>query len=238
MDGACTLGGGGRMKVLVVEDEAKLADILVQGLRENGFLAEAARDGRTGLALALATAYDAVILDVMLPVRDGFEVLRALRAAGSATPVLMLTARGGVDDRVRGLDLGADDYLAKPFAFKELLARLRAITRRPPAGPQTVLRVADLELDPRGREVRRGGRVLDLSPREFSLLELLLRRKGVVLTRAMILDQVWESDDAGEAGSNLVDVYVAYLRRKVDHPFPVKLIHTVRGSGYVLKEEA
>jgi DNA-binding response OmpR family regulator len=226
------------MKVLVVEDEAKLADILVQGLRENGFLAEAARDGRAGLAQALATPFDAVILDVMLPGRDGFEVLRSLRAAGSATPVLMLTARGGVDDRVRGLDLGADDYLAKPFAFKELLARLRAITRRPPVGPQTVLRAVDLELDPRAREVRRGGRVLDLSPREFSLLELLLRRKGVVLTRAMILDQVWESEDAGEAGSNLVDVYIAYLRRKVDHPFPVKLIHTVRGSGYVLKEEA
>lgn len=226
------------MKILIVEDEPKLAGILVQGLRENGFAAETARDGNAGLALALATAFDAVILDVMLPGRDGFGVLKALREAGRATPVIMLTARSGVEDRVRGLDLGADDYLSKPFAFKELLARLRAITRRPPAEPQTVLRAADLELDPRRREVRRAGRTLELTAREFSLLELFLRKKGLVLTRAMILDQVWDSDDAGDAGSNVVEVYVNYLRRKVDQPFPVKLIHTVRGAGYLLREDA
>jgi DNA-binding response OmpR family regulator len=226
------------MKVLVVEDEVKLASVLVQGMREHGFHAETAKDGNAGLAMALATPYDAVILDVMLPGRNGFEVLRELRAAGNPVPVLMLTARSGVEDRVRGLDLGADDYLPKPFAFKELLARLRAITRRPAAEPQTVLKVADLHLDPRKREVRRAGEPIELTSREFTLLELLMRKKGTVLTRAMILDQVWESDLDGESGSNIVEVYINYLRKKVDQPFSSKLIHTVRGTGYLMRDEA
>ena len=226
------------MKVLVVEDEVKLASVLVQGLKEYGFVADTARDGGTGLTMALSTPYDAIILDVMLPVRSGFEVLQGLRGNGNATPVLMLSARNGVEDRVRGLDLGADDYLPKPFAFKELLARLRAITRRPAAKPQTVLWVADLQLDPRKREVRRGGQVIELTAREFALLELLVRKKGTVLTRAMILDQVWESDLDGDGGSNVVEVYINYLRKKVDQPFDRKLIHTVRGTGYLLREEA
>lgn len=226
------------MKVLVVEDEVKLANVLVQGMKEHGFLADTARDGVAGLAMALATPYDAVILDVMLPGKNGFEVLRELRNAGRPVPVLMLTARSGVEDRVRGLDLGADDYLPKPFSFKELLARLRAITRRPAVEPQTVLKVGDLALDPRKREVRRGNDLLELTSREFALLELLVRKQGTVLTRAMILDQVWESDLDAESGSNVVEVYINYLRRKVDQPYARKLIHTVRGTGYVLRDEA
>jgi two-component system copper resistance phosphate regulon response regulator CusR len=226
------------MKVLIIEDETKLADVLTQGLKEHGIVAEAARDGSAGLVLALSRPYDAIVLDVMLPGRNGFEVLKSLRENGRATPVLMLTARSGVDDRVRGLDLGADDYLTKPFAFKELLARIRAISRRPPAEPRTVLRVGDLELDPVKREVRREGRPIDLTSREFALLELLVRKQGAVLTRAMILDQVWESDDGGAGGSNVVEVYINYLRRKVDQPFATRLIHTVRGTGYVLQERA
>jgi DNA-binding response OmpR family regulator len=148
----------------------------------------------------------------------------------------MLTARNAVDDRVRGLDLGADDYLPKPFAFKELLARLRAITRRPPVEPQNILRIADLEVDPRTHEVRRAGRLIDLSAREFALLEYFIRRKGLVLTRAMILDQVWASDYDYDGGSNLVEVYVNFLRKKLDSGHAVKLIHTIRGAGYVLRE--
>lgn len=225
------------MKVLIIEDELKLANVLVQGLKEHGILAEAARDGSTGLVMALSNPFDAIILDVMLPGRDGFEVLRMIREQGKSTPVLMLTARSGVEDRIRGLDLGADDYLPKPFAFRELLARVRAISRRPAVEPQNILRIADLELDLIQREARRSGQVVELTPREFSLLELLVRKKGNVLTRAMILDQVWESDYEGEGGSNVVDVYITYLRKKIDLPFPHKLIQTVRGSGYMLREK-
>jgi len=226
----------GSLKILIVEDETKLAEVLRRGLREHGFCVEQVSDGATGLETILSGSFDAVLLDVMLPRLDGFEVLNRMRIAGCAVPVLMLTARNGVDDRVRGLDLGADDYLPKPFAFKELLARLRAITRRPPAEPQNLLRIADLEVDPRTHEVRRGGRPIDLSAREFAMLEYLIRRKGLVLTRAMILDQVWASDYDYDGGSNLVEVYVNFLRKKVDSGQAVKLIHTVRGAGYVLKE--
>ena len=224
------------MKVLIIEDEIKLANVLVQGLKEHGIVADSARDGSTGLVMALSKAYDAIILDVMLPGKNGFEVLKELRETGKSTPVLILTARSGVDDRVRGLDLGADDYLPKPFAFRELLARVRAISRRPAVEPQTILRVADLELDLGQREARRSGQTIELTTREFALLELLVRKRGLALTRAMILDQVWESEYDSEGGSNVVDVYITYLRKKIDQPFPNKLIQTVRGTGYMLKE--
>lgn len=226
------------MKILIVEDETRLVDVLRQGLKEHGFTVEQAGNGSEGLEAILSGSYDAVVLDVMLPERDGFDVLQQIRKAGNIVPVLMLTARSGVDDRVRGLDLGADDYLPKPFEFKELLARLRAITRRPAVEPQDLLRVVDLEMDPRRHEVRRAGKLVDLSAREFALLEYLMRRKGLVLTRAMILDHVWASDYDYDGGSNLVEVYVNFLRKKVDAGHPVKLIHTVRGSGYVLREQA
>ena len=226
------------MKILIVEDETRLVDVLRQGLKEHGFTVEQAGNGSEGLEAILSGSFDAVVLDVMLPERDGFDVLQQIRKAGNIVPVLMLTARSGVDDRVRGLDLGADDYLPKPFEFKELLARLRAITRRPAVEPQDLLRVADLEMDPRRHEVRRAGKLMDLSAREFALLEYLMRRKGLVLTRAMILDHVWTSDYDYDGGSNLVEVYVNFLRNKVDAGHPVKLIHTVRGSGYVLREQA
>lgn len=223
------------MRVLVVEDDAKLATVLRQGLKEQGFAVDTAGDGVVGLKLALTTAYDAVLLDLMLPELDGLEVLRELRRQGRVVPVLILTARSSVDDRVLGLDLGADDYLSKPFDMKELFARLRAITRRPQVEPQTILRVADLELDPARREVRRSGTRIELTAKEFTLLEYLLRKKGMVVTRAMILDHVWDLDYHG--GSNLVEVYINYLRRKIDQDFEPKLIHTVRGAGYVLRAE-
>lgn len=224
------------MKVLIVEDEIKLGNVLYQGLKEQGMTVDVARDGAKGLALAATGPYDAIVLDVMLPQKNGFEVLRELRAAGSRTPVLMLSARSGVEDRVKGLDLGADDYLPKPFAFRELLARIHAITRRPAVEPLTVLRLSDLELNPQQREVRRAGQPIELTAREFALLEFLLRHKESTVTRAMILDQVWDADDEGEGGSNVVEVYINYLRRKVDQPFSRRLIHTVRGTGYILQE--
>lgn len=225
------------MKVLIIEDDIKLSNVLVQGLKEQGLSVEMSRDGLAGLEQAMSKAFDAIVLDVMLPGRNGFEILRTLRGSGSTTPVLMLTARAGVEDRVKGLDLGADDYLPKPFAFKELLARLRAITRRPQVEPQNILRVADLELDPRTNEVQRAGQRIELSTREFALLEFMMRRRDTVLTRAMILDQVWDSDYDPVGTSNVVEVYVNYLRKKIDQPFAPKLIHTVRGAGYILREK-
>jgi heavy metal response regulator len=222
------------MRVLVVEDERKMREILEKGLEESGFAVDTASTGDEGFALASSVEYDAILLDVMLPGRGGFEVCKALRKAGNKAPILMLTARSSVEDRVQGLDLGADDYLAKPFAFAELLARVRAITRRPPTEPVSVLRVADLALDPARHEVRRGGKLIELTAKEFALLEYLMRKKGLVVTQGMILDRVWDMDYDG--GSNLVAVYVNYLRRKVDHDFEPKLIHTIRGSGYVLRE--
>lgn len=223
------------MRILLVEDDPKLSAVLRQGLKEQGFAADTARDASEGLDLVGSIEYDAVLLDVMLPGRSGFDLLRDIRARGSRVPVLMLTARTSVEDRVRGLDLGADDYLPKPFDFKELLARLRAITRRPRVEPQTLLKVADLELEPSRRDVRRSGRKIDLTAKEFALLEYLMRKRGVVVTRGMILDHVWDMEYDG--GSNLVEVYINYLRRKVDQDFEPKLIHTVRGAGYVLRED-
>lgn len=224
------------MRVLVVEDDPKLLGSIRQGLKEQGFGVDGAPDGPTGLEFALAGDYDAVVLDVMLPGRSGLDILREIRSRRRTTPVLILSARSSVEDRVRGLDLGADDYLPKPFSFQELLARLRAITRRPPVEPASTLTTGDLEVDTIRREVRRGGRSIDLTAKEFALLEYLVRRKGVVLTRAMILDHVWDLDYDG--GSNLVEVYVNYLRKKIDQGSEVKLIQTVRGCGYVLKEPA
>lgn len=221
------------MRVLVVEDDAKLAAVMRQGLREHGFVVDVASDGPTGLAMT-GDAYDAIVLDLLLPGLDGLGVLKALRERRVPAPVLMLSARGALEDRVRGLDLGADDYLPKPFDFSELVARLRAIARRPAAGPRTVLTLADLELDPAARTVQRGGRRIELTAREFALLEYLLRRKGVVVTRDMILQNVWDAEYEG--GSNLIEVYINYLRRKVDPDGASKLIHTVRGVGYVLRE--
>jgi two-component system OmpR family response regulator len=224
------------MRILVVEDDAKLLESIRKGLKESGFGADGAADGREGLRRILEDDYDAVILDLMLPGLSGLDVLRELRSRHRATPVLVLSARSSVEDRVHGLDLGADDYLAKPFSFQELLARLRAITRRPAVEPATVLSAGDLTVDTVRHEARRAGQLLDLTAKEFSLLEYLTRRKGVVLTRAMILDHVWDLDYDG--GSNLVEVYVNYLRKKVDASHDVKLIQTVRGSGYVLREPA
>jgi len=222
------------MRILLVEDDAKLAAVLRQGLKEEGFGVDVSKDGSDGLAMALSSNYDALLLDVMLPRRNGFMVLRELRKRGSGIPVLILTARSSVEDRVHGLNLGADDYLPKPFDFQELLARLRAITRRPAIEPRTVLSAADLELDAASRVVKRAGRRIELTTKEFALLEYLLRKKGIVVTRGMILDHVWDLDYHGR--SNLVEVYINGLRRKIDQEFEPKLIHTVRGAGYVLRE--
>ena len=222
------------MRVLVVEDDQKLAAVLRQGLKEQGYSVDLAAAAAQGFDMAMASEYDAILLDVMLPGRSGFDVLRDLRARGSRSPILVLSARSSVQDRVLGLDLGADDYLSKPFAFQELLARLRAITRRPAVEPRSILKAADLEMDVARREVSRGGRTIDLTTKEFALLEYFLRKKGLLLTRAMILDHVWDFDYDG--GSNLVEVYVNYLRRKTEQNDAPRLIQTVRGAGYVLKD--
>ena len=200
------------MRVLVVEDELNIARFVHQGLSEAGYAVDLAHDGEDGLSFALVAEYDAMVLDIMLPKLDGLTLLRALRTRGVKTPVLMLTARDALEHRVSGLDAGADDYLVKPFAFPELLARLRALLRRPPLQTGNVLRVADLELDVASREVKRGGNPIRLSPREFSLLEYLMRHPGQVLTRTQIAEHIW--DFSYYAASNVVDVYIGYLRRK------------------------
>lgn len=225
------------MRILVVEDEPKTGDYLKQGLTEAGFVVDLARDGLDGLHLALTEAHDLAVLDVMLPGADGWQVLQAVRKAGKDIPVLFLTARDSVDDRVKGLELGADDYLVKPFAFAELLARVRTLLRR---GSKTreddVLRIADLELDLRRRRVTRGGRKIDLTAKEFSLLELLMRRRGEVLPRSLIASQAWDMNF--DSDTNVIEVAIRRLRSKVDDGFEPKLIRTARGMGYVLEEEA
>jgi len=222
------------MKVLLVEDEPNTVAYLRKGLTENGHVVDVASDGEQGLSLARSHEFDLIILDVNLPGRNGFGVLAELRAAGKTVPVLFLTARDAVEDRVRGLDLGADDYLVKPFAFSELLARIRSILRRGQTRQGDVLRVADLEIDPRSRRAIRAGQTLELTSKEFALLWLLARRAGEVLSRAVIVERVWDLDFDCE--TNVVDVQIKRLRSKVDDPFECKLIHTVRGVGYVLED--
>lgn len=223
------------MRILVVEDERKLAAVLKQGMEEKGYAVDVAHDGQTALDRILTTDYDCAILDLMLPRRDGMEVCLEVRRHGRQMPILVLTARSATDDKVRLLDLGADDYLTKPFAFEELLARLRALLRRGLVEPATVLRVADLELDPATRKVRREGRDIILTSREFAVLEYLMRHAGNVVTRTMIADHVWNVSYNG--GSNIVEVYINYLRRKVDQNHELKLLQTVRGAGYSLRKD-
>jgi two-component system copper resistance phosphate regulon response regulator CusR len=222
------------MKILVVEDEAKTADYLTRGLQENGFVTDLARNGEDGAHLAHTEPYDLIVLDVMLPGRDGWSIIAELRRREIATPVLFLTARDAVHDRVKGLELGADDYLVKPFAFSELLARVRSILRRGAVRQSTALKVADLEMDLVRHRATRNGQVLDLTPKEFLLLSLLVRRSGDVLSRTLIAEQVWDINF--DSDSNVVDVHMRRLRSKVDDPFRSKLIRTVRGVGYVLEE--
>jgi len=223
------------MRILVIEDEIKTAKFLKKGLHEAGFVVDVAGDGRVGLHLAQEVEFDLVILDVMLPGLDGWEVLSRLRESGARSLVLLLTARDAVHERVRGLELGADDYLVKPFAFSELLARARSLLRRGPARAQESIRVADLEIDLPRQRATRSGRRLDLTSKEFLLLTLLARRAGEVLTRTMIAEAVWDMNF--DSDSNVVDVSVRRLRAKLDEPFPQKLIHTVRGSGYVMESQ-
>jgi two-component system OmpR family response regulator len=223
------------MRALVVEDEVKMAALIRRGLVEEGYAADVARTGEEALWMARATPYDAIVLDVMLPGRNGLEVCRSLREGGVWSPILMLTARDGVEDKVSGLDSGADDYLSKPFSFAELLARLRALTRRGPSERPAVLEVGTLRLDPATRQAWRGEAEVDLSAKEFALLETFMRNPGDVLTRLDLLEHAW--DYGYENRSNVVDVYVRYLRAKIDRPFGLDSIETVRGVGYRLRRD-
>jgi len=222
------------MRILVVEDEKKVASFIQRGLAAERYTVDVVHDGDAGLARALEGHYDLLILDLMLPGRDGAAVLRALRAEHRTLPILLLTARAALTDKVRGLDLGADDYLTKPFEFAELLARVRALLRRGAGVPAPTLAVADLTLDPSTRAVTRAGRRIDLTAREYALLEFFLRHPGRVLSRALIAQHVWGV--SFDTFTNVIDVYVNYLRRKIDVDFDPKLLHTVRGAGYVLKD--
>lgn len=223
------------MRVLVVEDEPGVAQFIVQGLTESGYAVDVARDGQSGLEYSLAADYDLIVLDIMLPKMSGLEMLHEIRELGKKTPVLLLTARDSIDDRVQGLDLGADDYLVKPFAFPELLARIRALLRRPPLKAEPVMHLGDLEMNVALREVRRAGKLIELSQREFALLELFLRHPNQVLTRTQIIEHVWNFDFYGE--TKVIDVYIGYLRRKIDQGFDYPLIHTIRGAGYKMSTE-
>jgi two-component system OmpR family response regulator len=221
------------VRILVVEDEIKMARSIRRGLEQEGYAVDAVGDGEEALFRATEFDYDAIVLDLMLPGVDGFSVCQTLRTRGRWAPVIILTARDALEDRIRGLDIGADDYLVKPFAFGELLARLRALLRRDPGTRAPVLTVGDVMLDPASHEVTRAGQPVDLSGREFALLEYLMRRAGEVVTRASILEHVWDYNYDGL--SNVVDVYVSYLRRKLERPFDSEFIRTVRGVGYVLR---
>jgi len=222
------------MRVLIIEDDTETADYVLDGLRRNGHIADRASDGRDGLMSAAGGDYDVVIVDRMLPGVDGLAIVKMIRSAGVKSAVLFLTARGGIDDRVEGLEAGGDDYLTKPFAFSELLARLNALARRPPLAPiETVLRVADLEMDLIAHRVKRNGTDIDLQPREFKLLEYLLRNAGRVVTRTMLLERVWEFHF--EPKTKIVETHISRLRAKVSSGGQQQLIHTIRGVGYVIR---
>lgn len=223
------------MRILVVEDEKKVARFLQQGLEEEHYTVDISHDGNEGLTMAETGSYDVIILDVMLPGKDGFEITRELRSERMTTPILMLTAKIATEDKVAGLDSGADDYLTKPFAFAELLARVRSLLRRGTQEKTIQLTAADLELDTVTHRAHRGGKAIELTAKEYSLLEFLLRNKDRVLSRTIIAEHIW--DYHFDTGTNLIDVYINHLRNKVDTGFDLKLIHTVRGVGYVLKEE-
>jgi heavy metal response regulator len=223
------------MRILVAEDDESVSGFIRRGLVQEGFAVDVTCDGRAAFRQALDVPYDVVVLDILMPFMDGFDVLKEIRKAGSHVPVLILSAKDAVEDRVRGLNSGADDYLVKPFSFAELTARIRALLRRPTDVAQTVMRLGDLEIDYAARKVTRAGRRINLTPKEFSLLEYLARNRGNVLTRAMIAEHVW--DQHFDTCSNVIDVYIRYLRSKVDGASAQKLIHTVRGVGYVLTAE-
>jgi len=222
------------MRILIVEDDKKVGAFLEKGLKEEQYAVDVCRDGEEAMDLATANPYDVIILDVMLPKKDGFSVCRELRQSGVLTPILMLTARDTVEDKVAGLTEGADDYLTKPFSFEELLARIRALLRRSQDYKTKVLKVADLELDPARRQATRAGRKIPLTGKEYALLEYMMRNKGRVLTESMIIEHVWDMNYEGT--SNIVNVYINYLRKKVDEGAPLKLIQTVRGYGYTIDE--
>ena len=221
------------MRLLVIEDEQKVANFIKQGLEEEGYAVDHAADGASGLQMALAGLHDVIVLDVLLPRLDGLGVLQQLRQENVTTPVLLLTVRATIEDKVLGLDAGADDYLTKPFAFEEFVARVRALLRRRAETAPPILQVADLALDPARRVVSRGDQKIDLTPREFALLDYFMRNPGRVLTRTMIANRVWAY--TFDAATNVIDVYVNYLRKKIDSGHDNKLLHTVRGVGYVLK---
>ncbi|MGV8834100.1 MAG: winged helix-turn-helix domain-containing protein [Devosia sp.] len=219
------------MRILIIEDDKRTSDYVIKGLSEAGHLAEALEDGRDALVHAMHTQYDVLVVDRMLPGLDGLSLVRTLRASGNQTPAIFLTSVGGVDDRVDGLEAGGDDYLVKPFAFSELLARVNALGRRPAVqAEKTVLRVADLELDMARRTVRRGNQKIDLQPREFTLLEVLMRNEGRVVTRTMLLERVW--DFHFDPKTSVVETHISRLRAKIDKPFSIALLHTVRNTGY------
>ena len=224
------------MRLLLVEDDTRVANFVHRGLVQEGFSVDVSVDGRDAFHLALHEPYDVIVLDILIPLMDGFEVLAEIRKHGCQAPVLIISAKDGVADRVHGLDRGADDYLVKPFNFTELVARIRALLRRSTQAGTSILRAADLEMHLPTRRVTRAGRPVDLTPKEFSLLEYLLRNQGQVLTRTMIAEHVW--DQHFDSFSNVIDVYIRYLRAKVDDASRLRLIHTIRGVGYVLSEKA
>jgi two-component system copper resistance phosphate regulon response regulator CusR len=224
------------MRLLLVEDDDKVASFVRRGLVQEGFSVDLSRDGSDAFHQVLHEAYDVMVLDILIPFMDGFEVLGQIRKRGCQVPVLVLSAKDGVEDRIRGLNEGADDYLVKPFSFDELTARIRALLRRRSSVEQSVVRVGDLEMDLAARRVTRSGARINLTPKEFALLEYLVRHRGTVVTRTMIAEHVW--DQHFDSFTNVIDVYIRYLRSKIDDVFPTKLIHTVRGVGYVFSEEA